>query len=120
MPQKGTAASASKTAARHADASTAAAVTGPQALSQLGATASRHDAVDGATEIRQSGPSRGKRSKQGRVDEDSQTEYVVIPPKAKKRSRDLLTEHQREVAQRQRQGGLLAIHLRERSVARSD
>ena len=48
--------------------------------------------------------SRRARSKRTRGDGDSQTEYVLIPPRAKRRSRDLLTDHQREVFQRQRQG----------------
>ena len=48
--------------------------------------------------------SRCARSKRPRGDGDSQTEYVLIPPRAKRRSRDLLTDHQREVLQRQRQG----------------
>ena len=115
--QEGTAVSASGAAARHADASAAAAVTGPQA--QLGAAASGADAAGGATENRQLGPSRNKQSRQSRVDEHSQTEYAVIPPQAKKRSRDLLTEHQREVAHRQRQGRLLATCSYECSSARS-
>ena len=38
---------------------------------------------------------------------ESQTEYVAIPPKTKKRDRDALTDHQREVRQRQRQGDCL-------------
>ena len=47
---------------------------------------------------------RRARSKRTHGDGDSQTEYVLIPPRAKRRSRDLLTDHQREVLQRQRQG----------------
>lgn len=48
--------------------------------------------------------SRRARSKRPRGDGNSQTEYVLIPPRAKRRSRDLLTDHQRKVFQRQRQG----------------
>ena len=47
---------------------------------------------------------RRARSKRPRGDRDSQTEYVLILPRAKRRSRDLLTDHQCEVLQRQRQG----------------
>lgn len=36
--------------------------------------------------------------------EETQTEYVAIPPSAKRAKRDALTEHQRETAARQRQG----------------
>ena len=39
--------------------------------------------------------------------DESQTEYVTIPPKTKKRDRDALTDHQREIRQRQRQGDCL-------------
>lgn len=70
------------------------------------AAAAAPAAAGGAVDPQSKACSR-KQSMRGRVDEDSQTEYVVIPPKSKKRSRDLLTEHQREVAHRQRQGRLL-------------
>ena len=39
--------------------------------------------------------------------DESQTEYVIIPPKTKKRDRDALTDHQREIRQRQCQGDCL-------------
>ena len=42
---------------------------------------------------------------------ESQTEYAAIPPKAKKRDRDALTDRQREVRQRQRQGDRLQEEL---------
>ena len=55
-----------------------------------------------------SGFSSGKKGKKrARVTEDTETEYVVIPPKAKKRGLDLLTDRQQEVMQRQRQGDAL-------------
>ena len=73
---------------------------------QQGTAAAASAAAGGAVALQSKAGSR-KQSKRGRIDEDSQTEYTVIPPKAKKRSRDLLTEHQREVAYRQRQGRLL-------------
>lgn len=38
---------------------------------------------------------------------ESQTEYVDIPPKTKKRDREALTDHQQEVLHRQRQGDCL-------------
>lgn len=54
------------------------------------------------------GSSSGKKGKKrARVIEETQTEYVVIPPKAKKRGSDLLTDRQQEVMQRQRQGDAL-------------
>ena len=102
-------------AAEGTRASAAATLAGPHGRQSAAAAAPA--AAGGASVTHQSWAGAGKRSKRGRVDEDSQTEYIVIPPKAKKRSRDLLTEHQREVAQRQRQGDLLDRSSCERCVA---
>lgn len=103
-----------KVTAAHAKGLPAQSAAGPQ----QGAAATAPAAAAAACDLLRARASDDKRSKRGRVGEDSQTEYIVIPPKVKKRSRDLLTEHQREVAQRQRQGRLLLSCAHDCSTAR--
>ena len=101
------AAAPQQTAENPQDSAAAAQGAGPQA--QQAETSAARAAAASNLAPEQSWSGKGRRSKHRRTDDNTQTEYVVIPPKAKKRSRDLLTDHQREVLQRQRQGKKLFL-----------